>query len=1152
LTLSGHSKGRHGYGGIAGGDKTSFHHNLYVSHTSRNPRLGGGYAGAADKDHVAVLQFSNNVIYNWGFNGTYGGGYNFTNFMNNVEIAGPGTRDNVANRVIDAGEAGKLGGFYISGNMNNGKLTGVLDGSSEHVKQSGDTSGENITTYAAKPYVSADSTGVNHGVTNKAFDEHLANGVAPASEQLLTDVLQRAGATYPRRDAIDARIVSEVEKGLGRFINTEHEVGGYVSGFGVIEEQRPADFDTNENGMEDKWEREKGIFASKDAYKTITDSGYSWLELYINGLVDMEHAAENPDAEIAAPANNAQFAEGKDVQVEIKASSDFGHSISKVAVYNGSEYLGDAVLDGDKYVYTIKGLKDASYYISARVTDAKGNATQTTASHIHINKESSALSDGGWVSADIGSPDVQGSASMTDGVITVKGNGKLGFSEGSTMQSPEANAAKDDFHFVYKEVTGDMELTAKLEQIGSADNHAMTGIMVRDDLSDDSATAVAGLSWVKISNAYPWSSYLAGRDAKGGSFDEMTETLDTVGSAKDAGIQLLADIPFKINGKEQGYWLKLGRKGDKFYAYGSLDGKEWTPMGERTIAMKDSVYVGFAVDSNDVANDIEQLNYAKFSNVSLKDSFKPISNEVEMGPLVKVDGLTEVDSSNQLTVTKEENKLVLKQTATEGRMTKSTASLASNVSYLVFPKSKLNATMEMDVTITSKASDSNDMGLYVGAFQIGDGKELFSSLGFRNGSSQTLTGIWSKLGKENLDAGNGSSAANNGSKNTKPSYVLNTTYHVTFVKNAEGYVVHYTGVDENGDAIDATKLFKATEAVLSSKEFMDQDVQLGFALTGVSAEVQNLVLKDEFGRVMYSQNPIQPEEIDAGGNLTVSEENGALILKQTAAEGQMTKSTASLASNVSYYVFPAESANQTMEMDVTITSKTSDSNDMGLYVGAFQIGDGQELFSSLGFRNGTSQTLTGIWSKMGKDGYAAGNGSSSVNNGSTNTKPSYVANETYHVKFEKTENGYTVYYTGKDEKGEAIDAYKVFKASEAVLSSPDYLNAATQFGIALTGVTAKIENLVLQDGYGNVLYKQGGKASQGNNSAVVQKPEPTQPQAPQEQATYVVQQGDSLWSIAQKVYGKGSLYTAIYEANKNAIQDPNVISIGQKLVIPKR
>jgi hypothetical protein len=857
LTLSGHSKGRHGYGGIAGGDKTTFHHNLYVSHTSRNPRIGGGYAGAADSNHVAVLQMSNNVIYNWGFNGTYGGGYNYTNFMNNIEIAGPGTRENVKDRVIDAGEVGKLGGFYISGNNINGKMTGLLDESSEHVKFSGDASGDNKTSIVAEPYLSADSTGANHGMTNQAFDDYLQNGIKEANPQLLTAILQQAGATYPRRDAIDARIVTEVEKGLGRFINTEHEVGGYVSPFGAIEEQRTADFDTNLNGIADAWEKEKGIWDNEDAFKTATDSGYTWLELYINGIVENGHIAENPDAEIVSPANNAQLVLGEDIPVEIKASSEFGHEIAKVAVYNSSQYLGDAVRNGDKYIYTIKGLQDASYFISARVTDSKGNATQTTASHIHVNTNSGTLAAGGWTSADIGAPDIQGTASVTNGVFTVKGNGKLGTSEGSMEQSEEHDAAKDDFHFVYKEFTGDMEFTARLDEIGSADNHAFTGLMVRDDLTDHSATAALGLSWVKISNAYPWSVYLAGRDKQGEGFDEMTETLDSASAAQAAGIQLLPDIAFKLNGKEQPYWLKLGRKGDTFYAYGSADGTKWTPIGERTIAMKDSVYVGFAVDSNDVANELEQLNYAKFSNVSLKKDFKPISEEDNIPPVVKVDGLTEIDPDNSLTIADENNKMIFQQTATSGKMTKSATSPADKVSYMVFPKSNTPATMEMDVTITSKTSTSNDMGLFVGAFYKGDdGVELFNSLGFRNGTAgQSLTGIWNKTGA-GYPAGNGSSESNNGSTNTKPSYLLGETYHVIFEKKADGYVVHYTGVDEKGAALDLKKVFKASEAILSTADYLDKEVRLGFAIIGVTAEIQNLLLKDEWGRIMYSQNPV--------------------------------------------------------------------------------------------------------------------------------------------------------------------------------------------------------------------------------------------------------------------------------------------------------
>lgn len=51
--------------------------------------------------------------------------------------------------------------------------------------------------------------------------------------------------------------------------------------------------------------------------------------------------------------------------------------------------------------------------------------------------------------------------------------------------------------------------------------------------------------------------------------------------------------------------------------------------------------------------------------------------------------------------------------------------------------------------------------------------------------------------------------------------------------------------------------------------------------------------------------------------------------------------------------------------------------------------------------------------------------------------------------------------------------------------------------------------------------------------------------------TYTVALEDSLWKIAQKVYGAGAEYTKIYEANKKTIgSDPNAICPGQVLTIP--
>lgn len=51
--------------------------------------------------------------------------------------------------------------------------------------------------------------------------------------------------------------------------------------------------------------------------------------------------------------------------------------------------------------------------------------------------------------------------------------------------------------------------------------------------------------------------------------------------------------------------------------------------------------------------------------------------------------------------------------------------------------------------------------------------------------------------------------------------------------------------------------------------------------------------------------------------------------------------------------------------------------------------------------------------------------------------------------------------------------------------------------------------------------------------------------------TYTVKQGDCLWNIAKQIYGSGSKYTLIYNANKGVIGgDPNLIYPGQVLTIP--
>lgn len=63
-------------------------------------------------------------------------------------------------------------------------------------------------------------------------------------------------------------------------------------------------------------------------------------------------------------------------------------------------------------------------------------------------------------------------------------------------------------------------------------------------------------------------------------------------------------------------------------------------------------------------------------------------------------------------------------------------------------------------------------------------------------------------------------------------------------------------------------------------------------------------------------------------------------------------------------------------------------------------------------------------------------------------------------------------------------------------------------------------------------------------------PTPTPPPAPQQQASYTVGNGDTLWGIAQSQLGDGNRWREIYESNKDTISNPNVISAGMVLRMP--
>jgi nucleoid-associated protein YgaU len=70
----------------------------------------------------------------------------------------------------------------------------------------------------------------------------------------------------------------------------------------------------------------------------------------------------------------------------------------------------------------------------------------------------------------------------------------------------------------------------------------------------------------------------------------------------------------------------------------------------------------------------------------------------------------------------------------------------------------------------------------------------------------------------------------------------------------------------------------------------------------------------------------------------------------------------------------------------------------------------------------------------------------------------------------------------------------------------------------------------------------------GSSSTAPSQPEGATPQTGSR--TYVVVTGDSLSKIAQREYGDAQQWRRIYEANRDTVQDPDLIHPGQTLRLP--
>ena len=318
LVNSGHSKGAHGYGGNWGGSGASFHHNLIAHHGSRTPRLGPRPTTQLDER----MDMRNNVIYNFGGNGCYGGEGMNVNIVNNYYKPGPGTpTDKKGYRIAGIGIRTNTyvntypayapalhlwGKYYVTGNYNSKYPQLNQDNWTYGVINQIDASGcDGTFTQETK-----DSIKLAEPIDYILTTTHSA---ADAYDR----VLDFAGASL-HRDSFDELMVSDTRNGKATYTGS-----GLSKGFvNSQDDNKPSDADaswsawptlaskeapkdTDGDGMPDEWELANALDPTnpKDG-KTIGADGYSNLENYLNSLVADITTAQNMGGETTGSTVN--------------------------------------------------------------------------------------------------------------------------------------------------------------------------------------------------------------------------------------------------------------------------------------------------------------------------------------------------------------------------------------------------------------------------------------------------------------------------------------------------------------------------------------------------------------------------------------------------------------------------------------------------------------------------------------------------------------------------------------------------------------------------------------------------------------------------------------------------------------------------------
>lgn len=354
-------------GGLQEWSSETIHHCLWGNQNDRNPKAKG------------IMDFTNNVLYNWGeypfVAGGNSGGQGWGNVVNNYYIAGLDTKSPY--RAITRSNGKYM--LYLGGNLIDSNKNGVLDGVNTGVDMI--TPASSDTKYPERFTFPNDNSIPLVLIKNRMNMALLEN--MDTAEVAYAKVLEFSGAsvyhnpngsTILQHDPIDTQIIDGVRNQTGKILlnNAEDydEDGNrfdqaYLNSRPVIdvndqnsEWYRP---DADQDGMPDAWETAHNLDPNNaEDRNEIAPSGYTWIEEYLNELAAPGFPSENYDseAEIAAAANRPERTYKLVLENYNGETKEFeaihGENQVMVPVAPIAEYLGYKVLGVTENVVTLE------------------------------------------------------------------------------------------------------------------------------------------------------------------------------------------------------------------------------------------------------------------------------------------------------------------------------------------------------------------------------------------------------------------------------------------------------------------------------------------------------------------------------------------------------------------------------------------------------------------------------------------------------------------------------------------------------------------------------------------------------------------------------------------------------------------------------